>query len=141
MAPRKGSKRARRRTSIDFNHVILYVGNVSRAREFYEKLLGFQLIEAYDGYARLRSSKGNSTLALHQIPNRTRTRRGQTVVLYFETRDLEPLYRRLRAARVRIDQPPRRMPWGWTHAYLRDPDGHPLSLYWAGRKRFGRTSG
>jgi hypothetical protein len=31
------------------------------------------------------------------------------------------------------------MPWGWQHAYLRDPDGHQLSLYWAGPKRFRKT--
>jgi hypothetical protein len=26
------------------------------------------------------------------------------------------------------------MPWGWRHAYLNDPDGHEISLYWAGEK-------
>jgi hypothetical protein len=32
------------------------------------------------------------------------------------------------------------MPWGWRHAYLDDPDGHEVSLYWAGRKRFQKTN-
>jgi hypothetical protein len=31
------------------------------------------------------------------------------------------------------------MPWGWKHAYLSDPDGHELSLYRAGAKRFQKT--
>jgi hypothetical protein len=31
------------------------------------------------------------------------------------------------------------MPWGWRHAYLRDPDGHEVSLYWAGKARFKKT--
>ena len=26
---------------------------------------------------------------------------------------------------------PKDMPWGWRHAYLNDPDGHEISLYWA----------
>jgi hypothetical protein len=32
------------------------------------------------------------------------------------------------------------MPWGWKHAYLDDPDGHEVSLYWAGAKRFKKTA-
>jgi hypothetical protein len=31
------------------------------------------------------------------------------------------------------------MPWGWEHAYLNDPDGHEVSLYWAGDKRFRKS--
>ena len=38
-----------------------------------------------------------------------------------------------------LTQPPKLMPWGWKHAYLNDPDGHEISLYWAGRKRFQKT--
>jgi hypothetical protein len=32
------------------------------------------------------------------------------------------------------------MPWGWKHAYLDDPDGHELSLYWAGKKRLQKPA-
>jgi hypothetical protein len=32
------------------------------------------------------------------------------------------------------------MPWGWTHAYLNDPDGHEVSLYWAGVKRLRKSA-
>ena len=31
------------------------------------------------------------------------------------------------------------MPWGWRHAYLNDPDGHEISLYWAGENRMQKT--
>jgi hypothetical protein len=31
------------------------------------------------------------------------------------------------------------MPWGWKHAYLDDPDGHEVSLYWAGAKRLKKA--
>ena len=40
-------------------------------------------------------------------------------------------------AGVELDQKPADMPWGWRHAYLRDPDGHRLSLYRAGADRLG----
>jgi hypothetical protein len=36
-------------------------------------------------------------------------------------------------------QLPRMMPWGWRHAYLNDPDGHEISLYWAGENRMKKT--
>jgi uncharacterized glyoxalase superfamily protein PhnB len=45
----------------------------------------------------------------------------------------------LDSAGVKLTQPPKLMPWGWKHAYLDDPDGHEISLYWAGRKRFQKT--
>ena len=38
-----------------------------------------------------------------------------------------------------ITQLPRMMPWGWRHAYLNDPDGHEISLYWAGENRMRKT--
>jgi hypothetical protein len=28
---------------------------------------------------------------------------------------------------------------GWKHAYLDDPDGHEVSLYWAGAKRLKKS--
>jgi hypothetical protein len=41
---------------------------------------------------------------------------------------------------VVFEQMPKDMPWGWRHAYLRDPDGRQISLYSAGAKRLGKTS-
>jgi hypothetical protein len=33
----------------------------------------------------------------------------------------------------------RMMPWGWRLAYLNDPDGHEISIYWAGENRMKKT--
>jgi uncharacterized glyoxalase superfamily protein PhnB len=60
--------------------------------------------------------------------------------LYFEVKGLDTFCRTLRRKGVRIDQMPKDMPWGWKHAYLRDPDGHEISLYWAGQARFRKTT-
>jgi catechol 2,3-dioxygenase-like lactoylglutathione lyase family enzyme len=60
--------------------------------------------------------------------------------LYFEIRQLDALCAHLAAQGVPFLQMPKDMPWGWRHAYLRDPDGHELSLYWAGQKRFKKTT-
>jgi hydroxymethylpyrimidine/phosphomethylpyrimidine kinase len=64
--------------------------------------------------------------------------------LYFEigpaARDLDACCRALARKGVKFMQMPREMPWGWRHAYLRDPDGHEISLYRAGRARLRRTT-
>lgn len=127
------------RRSVSLNHVIVYVRDVEPSLRFYRDGLGFTIIESMPGYARLRSPGGGATVALHVSKDRRAPRGTRPVVLYFETRDLAGVCRDLRRRGVRFDQLPRRMPWGWDHAYLRDPDGHPISLYWAGRKRFQKT--
>jgi len=124
---------------VSLNHVIIWVRKVPPSLRFYRDLLGFRTIESMAGYARLKSPYGGATLALHETRDGKSPAGTRQVVLYFETRDLAKLCQRLQGKGVRFDQPPMRMPWGWDHAYLRDPDGHEISLYWAGQKRFRKT--
>jgi lactoylglutathione lyase len=125
---------------IEFNHVIVYVSDVKRSLRFYRGLLGFRLIETYGGYARLQSTAGRTTIALHEAKDASPPSKGLKVVLYFEVKDLRRVCARLARRGVRFTQMPELMPWGWTHAYLEDPDGHEISLFWAGKKRFEKTA-
>lgn len=127
------------RPAISLNHVIVYVRDVKVALGFYRDRLGFRSIEETDGYARLRGPRGSATIALHAGATSDRSPPGRPIVLYFETASLRRTCARLRREGVRFDEPPRRRPWGWDHAYLKDPDGHRISLYSAGRKRFRPT--
>jgi catechol 2,3-dioxygenase-like lactoylglutathione lyase family enzyme len=128
---------------LTFNHAMVYVKDVQRALGFYRDLLGFKLIEdfRYEGkavYARLRAPGGDGTIALHMAgPEQSLASDG--VRLYFEIRDLDGFCRKLQARDFYITQMPRMMPWGWRHAYLNDPDGHEISLYWAGENRMQKT--
>ena len=128
---------------LTFNHAMIYSKDVERALVFYRDLLGFKLIEdfRYEGrpvYARLRAPGGDCTIALHQAePNISLSSEG--VRLYFEVRDLDDFCRKLQQKNFYITQLPRMMPWGWRHAYLNDPDGHEISLYWAGENRMKKT--
>jgi len=124
---------------LDFNHAMIYVRALAPALHFYGDLLGFKLIEEYGGcYARLQAPGSRNTIALHLIqPGESIAAEG--VRLYFETKDLDKRCKALESAGVVLTQPPKLMPWGWKHAYLNDPDGHEVSLYWAGRKRFQKT--
>ncbi len=128
---------------LTFNHAMIYVKDVNRALGFYRDLLGFKLIEdfRYDGtpvYARLRAPGGDGTIALHQAgPSASLVSEG--VRLYFEVRDLDDFCQRLMRKGFYITKMPRMMEWGWRHAYLNDPDGHEISLYWAGEKRMAKS--
>jgi catechol 2,3-dioxygenase-like lactoylglutathione lyase family enzyme len=128
---------------LTFNHAMIYVKDVERAVRFYRDLMGFKLIEdfRYEGtavYARLHAPGGDGTIALHQAgPGASLASEG--VRLYFEVRDLDEFCRKLIQKGFYITQMPQMMPWGWRHAYLNDPDGHEISLYWAGENRMKKT--
>jgi catechol 2,3-dioxygenase-like lactoylglutathione lyase family enzyme len=136
VAPSTGDK-------LTFNHAMIYVKEVPRALAFYRELLGFKLIEEFkhDGislYARLHAPGGEGTIALHLAGPGT-PMASDGVRLYFEVRDLDGFCRKLQTKGFYITQMPRVMPWGWRHAYLNDPDGHEISLYWAGEMRMQKT--
>ena len=118
------------------NHVLLYVADVERALEFYRDKLGFKPLEiGLPDYARLVASEGDATIGLHRVGSEAAPPWNEGVRLYLELEDLDAFYDRLAGLEVPFEQPPQDMPWGWRHAYLRDPDGHLLSLYHAGERR------
>jgi catechol 2,3-dioxygenase-like lactoylglutathione lyase family enzyme len=128
---------------LTFNHAMIYAKDVSRATGFYRDLLGFKVIEDFrhEGisvYARLRAPGGDGTIAIHMAGPGT-SLASDGVRLYFEIRELDDFCRKLQNKGFYITQLPRMMPWGWRHAYLNDPDGHEISLYWAGEKRMQKT--
>ncbi|HTS75337.1 MAG TPA: VOC family protein [Bryobacteraceae bacterium] len=138
MAKRSG------KPAIDFNHAMIYTGDVARGVHFYSELLGFKIVETFEWegrtvYARLRAPAGTGSIALHMPEPGKKIPPADGIRLYFEVRALEKFCKRLEAAGVKIRQQPKLMPWGWIHAYLDDPDGHEISLYWAGTKRFRKS--
>jgi catechol 2,3-dioxygenase-like lactoylglutathione lyase family enzyme len=127
-----------------FNHAMIYVQRIEPALRFYRDRLGFRLIESFRWkgravYARLRAPRGNSSIALHLPEGKDAPNTRSGIRLYFEVKNLEQLCARLKRAGVKFSQMPKRMPWGWKHAYLKDPEGYELSLYWAGPKRLRKS--
>jgi lactoylglutathione lyase len=142
--PIQTSRKRGAAAQLSFNHAMVYVNDVERALEFYRDQLGFRLIEDFRHggqavYARLRPPRGTSTLALHMVERGKSLPPEDGIRLYFEVKDLEKFCSALAADGVKFSQMPKTMPWGWKHAYLNDPDGHEVSLYWPGAKRFRKT--
>jgi len=126
---------------LEFNHAMIYTTKLPRALKFYRDALGFEVVDSYPGaYARLKSPGGRTTIALHVVDRgQEMDAKTEGVRLYFEVQGLDAFCKALRAKGVKLAQMPKVMPWGWKHAYLRDPDGHEISLYWAGKARFRKT--
>ena len=118
------------------NHVLLYVADVEGALSFYELQLGFRRVEVgLPDYARVLAPAGDTTIGLHRISIHPQPPWNEGVRLYLEVANLDEVCERLDLQGVKFEQMPKDMPWGWRHAYLRDPDGHMLSLYHAGDLR------
>lgn len=122
----------------ELNHVLVYCDSVDASVRFYAELIGMRVIKYGPDYARLVSPRTKTTLGLHgrtEHPKDRERRRSEDVGLYFEVDDLDARCRRLKRRGVKFTQGPKDMPWGWRHAYLKDPDGHEVSLFTAGPKR------
>jgi catechol 2,3-dioxygenase-like lactoylglutathione lyase family enzyme len=122
---------------------MIYSRDIARALGFYRDLLGLTVMEEVRAgdrmvYARLKFPVGTATIALHLLPPGESLNTGG-IRLYFEVRNLDRLCTQLEGKGVQFSKLPRMMPWGWRHAYLDDPDGHEVSLYWAGTKRLRKT--
>jgi catechol 2,3-dioxygenase-like lactoylglutathione lyase family enzyme len=135
----KSANKAKSGPELAFNHAIVYVSDLARAMQFYADRLGLPVLDRFENaYARLRTS-GDGTMALHVVePGQQVASEG--IRLYFEVKNLEKFCANLQTAGVSFTSLPKMMPWGWKHAYLDDPDGHEISLYWAGQKRFHKTT-
>jgi hydroxymethylpyrimidine/phosphomethylpyrimidine kinase len=139
-----GRKAAPRKASgpvVEFNHAMIYTARFPESLTFYSEVLGFDVVDSYPGvYARLKSPTGGTTMALHGLDaGQQMNASTEGVRLYFEVKALDALCNALEKRGVKFDQMPKDMPWGWRHAYLHDPDGHEVSLYWAGKARFAKT--
>jgi catechol 2,3-dioxygenase-like lactoylglutathione lyase family enzyme len=142
-ATKTAPKVAQPADQLSFNHAMIYLKDVGGGIQFYRNWLGFKVIEDYrhEGrsvYARLQAPAGEGTIALHQAgPGASVASDG--VRLYFEIRNLDDFCQQLRRRGFVFTQQPQMMPWGWRHAYLNDPEGHEISLYWAGEQRMQKS--
>ena len=116
---------------MNLNQVTLDVSDIERSRAFYERL-GLILIVSSDHYARFvcpaPPNERPATFSIHLAQTVTP---GETGV-YFECDDLDARVAQLKSAGVRFDNDPVDQRWLWREAWLRDPDGNRLCLYFGG---------
>jgi catechol 2,3-dioxygenase-like lactoylglutathione lyase family enzyme len=117
------------RAPLVFNQTTVPAPNLERSIAFYETL-GFRLIVRDVHYARFEIGDGQSTFSLHVGEG---TANGPH--LYFECIDLDARVAELKSKGIVFDNDPIDQSWLWREAWLRDPAGNRLCLYWAGENR------
>mgnify|MGYP003384693553 CR=1 FL=1 len=114
------------------NQVTRHCLELERSLKFYRQLGLEMIVYSANHYARLACPDGESTFSLHQSEM---TAADPHSVIYFECDELDATVARLQQEGLVFDSPPQDQPWLWREAYLRDPDGHPVCLYFAGDNR------
>lgn len=106
----------------------LECADLQAALEWYQEVLGFELIYVIDelAWAELRSPVNRVSLGLGQV-ERPQTRGGAT--LTWGTRDIEAARNTLETAGVRFDGPTEEIPDMVRLATFFDPDGNRHMLY------------
>ena len=107
------------------NHVYATVSDLAAARAFWTEMIGLEVLVDDDGYLRLGGEGGGFSMGMERGEN------GDAPELEVVVRvtDVDAMYLRLQATGVEVGGPPHDMPWGARHIWLRDPDGHLISIY------------
>jgi len=106
--------------------VRVFVSDVARARDFYERTLGLAL----RGDALLFDT-GTCTLIVEACdPDEEEGRAliGRFTAVSFDVSDIEAAFATLAGRGVRFDGPPETQAWGSRFAHFHDPDGNVLTL-------------
>lgn len=117
---------------MNLNQVTLPSTNVPRAVAFYQQLGLRLIVDSSPRYVRFICPNGNTTFSIHHVETLSPN---PDLVIYFECEPLDEVVAQLKQQGVVFDADPRDQRWLWREAYLRDPDGNVICLYYAGENR------
>lgn len=106
------------------SHMYATVTDLAAARAFWTDLIGLELLIDGDEYLRLGGPDGYS-----MGMERAEDGDAPEVEIVVRVPDVDAAYQRLVSSGVDCGGPPQDMPWGARHIWLRDPDGHLISIY------------
>ena len=111
------------------SRILIRPADLARSQQFYRDVLGLAVYREFGppDSPGLVFHAGNGLIEVagsseqRQAPSRD-------LALWLQVRDVDAEHRRLAAAGVPIDRPPRLEPWGLIECWLHDPDGVPIVL-------------
>jgi predicted enzyme related to lactoylglutathione lyase len=111
-------------------YVNVFVSDLERAIDFYEKKLGLELRHAAREHGYAAFTAGPVGLGLAQVEQGAPEAGlvGRHTGVGLGVPDLASAYEQLRGRGVRFTQPPEKQPWGGFMAMLADPDGNVFYL-------------
>ncbi|WP_341900452.1 VOC family protein [Fluviicola taffensis] len=116
---------------MNLNQITVPSLDIEKSIVFYQTL-GLKLIVKSDHYARFECPDGTSTFSVHlaeELPT------GAGISVYFECDNLDERVDALLQKGIVFDELPKDQSWLWREAYLKDPDGNQLILFFAGENR------
>ena len=116
---------------MNMNQVTLPALNIADSVSFYRKLGLLQIVDS-DEYARFECPDGDATFSLVQADT---SEIGGSCHVYFEHEELDALCERLKSEGFEFTQLPQDESWLWREAWLDDPSGNSICLFWAGENR------
>jgi lactoylglutathione lyase len=119
---------------IKFGYTILYVTDVIKSIEFYEKAFGFErkFITPDSDYGELNTGETTFSFASKELANSNLkngftesklTNKPFAIEIGFVTDDVEKIMKQAKNAGAVMVEEPKQKPWGQTVAYVRDIDG------------------
>lgn len=117
---------------MNLNQVTIYSEKPVETVEFFENLGLKRIVDSLPRYARLECPDGESTLSVNIADD---VFVSNNVVLYFECEDLNAKVAELKASGLKFDEDPTDRSWLWRQAYLKDPNGNKICLFYAGENR------
>jgi catechol 2,3-dioxygenase-like lactoylglutathione lyase family enzyme len=117
---------------MNLNQVTIFSAKTVETVDFF-LTLGLQLIvDSLPRYARLECPDGESTLSVQFADDAASS---SNIVLYFECEDLDATVESLKSKDLSFDEDPADRQWLWRQAYLKDPNGNKICLFYAGDNR------
>nr|WP_294859213.1 VOC family protein [uncultured Fluviicola sp.] len=116
---------------MNLNQITVPSLDIAKSIDFYQTI-GLKLIVKSDHYARFECPDGTSTFSVHlteELPT------GAGISVYFECENLDQKVNDLIQKGIVFDELPKDQSWLWREAYLKDPDGNQLILFFAGENR------
>ena len=117
---------------MNLNQVTIYSEKPVETVEFFEKLGLRRIVDSLPRYGRLECPDGESTLSVHIADDVVVT---NNIVLYFDCENLDETVAELKTKGLAFDEDPTDRDWLWRQAYLRDPNGNKICLFYAGDNR------
>ncbi len=112
------------------DYIIIYVDNVVKATEFYQKAFGFEVkfIHESNMYAEMKTGKttlafANNKMLPMNIGIKAKEGIKNCFEIAFSTKDVTSLYKKAIAAGAKELKKEEVKPWGQTVAYVEDPFG------------------
>jgi catechol 2,3-dioxygenase-like lactoylglutathione lyase family enzyme len=117
---------------VNLNQITLYTDKPAESIEFYKKLGLRLIVDSAPRYARFECPDGGATFSIHETADASAN---PNIVIYFECGALDAKVAELKNLGLEFEEEPTDQPWLWREAYLKDPNGNKICLFYAGENR------